>query len=72
VAAIVYDMTVSFNGSISAEHGIGQAKRDYLRHYRDATELSLMRVVKKALDPANIMNPGKVIELSGAESRSDS
>jgi FAD/FMN-containing dehydrogenase len=72
VASIVYDMTASFNGSISAEHGIGQAKREYLRQYRNATELSLMRMVKKALDPANIMNPGKVIRLSDAESRSDS
>jgi FAD/FMN-containing dehydrogenase len=72
VASIVYDMTASFNGSISAEHGIGQAKREYLRQYRNATELSLMRMVKKALDPANIMNPGKVIRLSDPESRSDS
>ncbi len=68
VAAIVYGMTASFNGSISAEHGIGQAKLEYLEQYRDATELSLMQLVKKALDPGNIMNPGKVI----AKSRSDS
>jgi FAD/FMN-containing dehydrogenase len=61
VAELVYGVTASFNGSISAEHGIGQAKRDDLRVYRSETELSLMRAVKKALDPANIMNPGKVI-----------
>jgi FAD/FMN-containing dehydrogenase len=61
VAEIVYGVTVSFNGSISAEHGIGQAKRDDLRKYRSETELSLMRAVKRALDPCNIMNPGKVI-----------
>ena len=62
VAELVYDVTASFNGSISAEHGIGQAKRDDLRRYRSETELSLMRAVKQALDPANIMNPGKVIQ----------
>jgi FAD/FMN-containing dehydrogenase len=61
LAELVYDVTASFNGSISAEHGIGQAKREDLRRYRSETELSLMRAVKKALDPANIMNPGKVI-----------
>jgi FAD/FMN-containing dehydrogenase len=61
IAGLVYDVTVSFNGSISAEHGIGQARRDDLRRYRSETELSLMCAVKKALDPANIMNPGKVI-----------
>jgi FAD/FMN-containing dehydrogenase len=61
VAERVYEVTTSFGGSISAEHGIGQAKRDDLRRYRSETELYLMRAVKKALDPANIMNPGKVI-----------
>jgi FAD/FMN-containing dehydrogenase len=61
VAALIYDITASFNGSISAEHGIGLAKREDLRHYRGGVELSLMRTVKAALDPANIMNPGKVI-----------
>jgi FAD/FMN-containing dehydrogenase len=61
IAEIVYDVTVSFNGSISAEHGIGRAKREDLRRYRSATELALMQALKKALDPANIMNPGKVI-----------
>ena len=61
VAAIVYDVTASFNGSISAEHGIGQSKRDDLGRYRSETELALMRAVKQALDPANIMNPGKVL-----------
>lgn len=61
IAEVVYDVTMSFNGSISAEHGIGRAKRDDLRHYRSATELSLMQTLKRALDPGNIMNPGKVI-----------
>jgi FAD/FMN-containing dehydrogenase len=61
IAGLVYDVTVTFNGSISAEHGIGRAKREDLRRYRSATELALMRTLKKALDPADIMNPGKVI-----------
>jgi len=57
----VYSVTLAFNGSISAEHGIGKAKRELLRKVRGETELSLMRAVKQALDPANIMNPGKVL-----------
>ncbi|HEX2138181.1 MAG TPA: FAD-binding oxidoreductase [Woeseiaceae bacterium] len=61
VAALVYDLTVSYGGSISAEHGIGLARRDDLRRYRGGTELALMQVLKAALDPANILNPGKVL-----------
>ncbi|HLU06119.1 MAG TPA: FAD-binding oxidoreductase [Woeseiaceae bacterium] len=61
IADVVYGVTASFNGSISAEHGIGRAKRENLRQYRSETELALMRGLKRALDPANIMNPGKVI-----------
>ena len=61
MAEVVYGVTASFNGSISAEHGIGRAKREDLRRYRSETELKLMRALKKALDPADIMNPGKVI-----------
>ncbi len=57
----VYAVARTFGGSISAEHGIGQAKRDMLRAFRSATELGLMRVVKRALDPNNILNPGKVL-----------
>jgi len=61
IATLVYDMTVSLGGSISAEHGIGLAKREDLRRYRSATEIALMRTVKQAIDPDNIMNPGKVL-----------
>lgn len=57
----VYAVTDSFKGSISAEHGIGTAKRSLLRRFRGAAELSLMGTIKKALDPGNIMNPGKVL-----------
>jgi len=58
---IVHDSVARFNGSISAEHGLGQAKREEIRRYKSALELDLMRKVKAALDPLGIMNPGKVI-----------
>lgn len=50
-------------GSISAEHGVGLAKRDYLHFSRSDGELALMRRMKAALDPRNILNPGKVIDM---------
>ena len=58
---IVHDNVARLNGSISAEHGLGQAKREEIRRYKSALELELMRRVKAALDPLGIMNPGKVI-----------
>ncbi len=58
---IVHDLVAQRGGSISAEHGIGQLKRDELRHYKDPVAISLMQRVKAALDPAGLMNPGKVI-----------
>jgi len=61
LAAAIYEVVDRFGGSISAEHGIGQAKKKYLQQYRGGTELRLMRTIKAALDPQNIMNPGKVI-----------
>ena len=51
----------SFNGSISAEHGIGRLKRDELPRYKSPLELDLMRRLKQALDPDDIMNPGKIL-----------
>jgi FAD/FMN-containing dehydrogenase len=58
---IVHDAVVAHGGSISAEHGIGQLKRDELAHYKDPAELALMRAIKQAIDPRGIMNPGKVV-----------
>jgi len=58
---IIHDLIVSIGGSFSAEHGIGQLKRDDLKRYKSEVELDLMRALKKAIDPCNIMNPGKVI-----------
>jgi FAD/FMN-containing dehydrogenase len=58
---IVHDLVHAAGGSISAEHGIGQLKRDELRRYKSAVELELMARVKVALDPRGLMNPGKVL-----------
>ena len=58
---LVYDLVREMNGSISAEHGIGVLKREWLSDYKDETELGLMRTLKQALDPRNTLNPGKVI-----------
>jgi FAD/FMN-containing dehydrogenase len=57
---IVYDCVADYSGSISAEHGIGLLKRDYLGKSRSADEIATMRIIKRALDPANILNPGKI------------
>jgi len=58
---IVHDIVVEMRGSISAEHGIGQLKKGELAHYKASLELDLMRKIKAALDPAGIMNPGKML-----------
>ena len=58
---IIHDLVVGMGGSFSAEHGIGQLKRGDLIRYKSDVEMDLMRTLKKALDPSNIMNPGKVI-----------
>jgi FAD/FMN-containing dehydrogenase len=61
VNRIVHDIVVSLGGSISAEHGIGRLRREENIHYKSPVEIDLMRRIKRALDPDNIMNPGKVI-----------
>lgn len=58
---IVMDSVDRFGGSISAEHGIGSLKRDYLSLYKSENELFMMRKIKRAFDPYHLMNPGKVI-----------
>jgi FAD/FMN-containing dehydrogenase len=61
VNRIVHDSVEAFNGSISAEHGIGALKRGELTRYKPAVELNMMRAIKAALDPLGIMNPGKIL-----------
>ena len=61
VNALVYDAVAAHGGSISAEHGIGSLKRDALARHKSPVALQLMRAVKQALDPLNIMNPGRLL-----------
>ncbi len=61
VNRLVHDIVHSLNGSISAEHGIGQLKREEILRYKSPVEMALMRSVKQAIDPQGLMNPGKVV-----------
>jgi FAD/FMN-containing dehydrogenase len=60
VHRIVHDIVHALNGSISAEHGIGQLKREEILRYKSATEIGLMQTIRQALDPHGLMNPGKL------------
>ncbi len=60
---IVHGVVRELHGSISAEHGVGRLKRDEITHYKPPVEIELMRRVKLAFDPDNIMNPGKLVRL---------
>jgi FAD/FMN-containing dehydrogenase len=60
---LVHASVQSYGGSISAEHGIGQLKRDELPHYKSPIELALMKRIKHALDPQGLFNPGKVLQM---------
>jgi FAD/FMN-containing dehydrogenase len=61
VNKLVYEVVRELDGSISAEHGLGQLKRDTIRDYKEPLELELMRIVKQAFDPNGLMNPGKLL-----------
>jgi FAD/FMN-containing dehydrogenase len=61
VNEVVYDLVSKHHGSISAEHGLGQLKRETITQYKSPVEIAAMRAIKAALDPNGIMNPGKVI-----------
>ena len=61
INSMVHDNVDRFGGSISAEHGIGVLKREDLRRYKSATEMKLMDTIKHAIDPLNLMNPGKIL-----------
>jgi FAD/FMN-containing dehydrogenase len=57
----IHDLVARYDGSFSAEHGIGRLKRDELKRYAPPVELQVMRSIKQALDPNGIMNPGKML-----------
>ena len=61
INGLVFDAVARYDGSISAEHGVGSLKADHLPHYKDPVALGLMRAIKQALDPQQIMNPGRVL-----------
>lgn len=62
VSKWVFDIVQYYGGSISAEHGVGLLKKDYLHYSRSELEVSIMRQIKKAFDPHGIMNPGKIFD----------
>ncbi len=59
----VFETVEKYNGSISAEHGVGMTKRDYLQYSRSPAEIEYMKAVKAVFDPNGIMNPGKIFPL---------
>jgi FAD/FMN-containing dehydrogenase len=61
INAIVHGIVTAHQGSISAEHGIGQLKRDLLPKVKDKAAIEVMRAIKQALDPKGILNPGKLL-----------
>jgi FAD/FMN-containing dehydrogenase len=61
VNRIVFDAVQSFDGSFSAEHGIGSLKREELAERKSPTALALMKAIKAALDPQGLLNPGRVL-----------
>jgi FAD/FMN-containing dehydrogenase len=61
VNALVYESVQRFGGSISAEHGVGSLKLEKLEQHKSPVAMEMMRSIKRALDPANLMNPGRVV-----------
>ena len=63
VSPEIFKIVESFEGSISAEHGVGLLKKEFLCFSRSAEEISYLRKIKAIFDPKNIMNPGKLIDM---------
>jgi len=61
VNRLVFEAVARYDGSISAEHGVGSLKAQHLTHFKDPVALALMRRIKQALDPNNRFNPGRVL-----------
>ena len=70
ITPLVHDLVIAAGGSISAEHGIGQNKRAELERLSSDARLSMLRAIKTAIDPKNIMNPGKLVPLASDQSGS--
>ena len=70
ITPLVHDLVIAAGGSISAEHGIGQNKRTELERISSDARLSMLRAIKMAIDPNNIMNPGKLVPLASSHSGS--
>ena len=70
ITPLVHDLVIAAGGSISAEHGIGQNKRMELERLSSDARLSMLRAIKTAIDPKNIMNPGKLVPLASGPSGS--
>ena len=66
INSVVYALVDEFNGSISAEHGIGSLKREKLEKHKSPVALGLMRSIKAALDPHNMFNPGRMLAVQTA------
>jgi FAD/FMN-containing dehydrogenase len=62
VSKWVFEIVQRYGGSISAEHGVGMLKKDYLHYSRSETEVAIMKQIKRAFDPHGIMNPGKIFD----------
>ena len=62
VSTRIFELVEQYGGSVSAEHGVGLLKKDYLHYSRSALEIDIMRQIKRAFDPQGIMNPGKIFD----------
>ena len=63
VSKWVFEIVEKYNGSISAEHGVGMTKKPYLQYSRSPEEIACMKAVKAVFDPNNVMNPGKLFDV---------